>query len=324
MQAFVYEEYGSPEVLELRELEKPVPAEGELLVRVHATSVNPFDWHMLTGTPYVARMQAGLRRPKGTRLGVDYAGTVEAVGAGVSQFEPGDEVFGGRDGAFGEYVTPSEAGAVARKPPNVSFQQAAAVGIAGVTALQGLRDKGGVRPGQKVLVNGASGGVGTWAVQVAKWLGAEVTAVCSTRNADAARELGADRVIDYTQEDFTRSVGEHDLMLDIAGNRSWSHCKRVLKEDGRLVLVGGPKTNRWIGPLGHAVGVSLASVRGSRKAKAFLATMNGDDMRLFAELMAAGTVAPVIERHYELREVPAALAYLGEGHAQGKVVVSVG
>jgi NADPH:quinone reductase-like Zn-dependent oxidoreductase len=324
MQVFVYEQYGSPEMLELRDVEKPVPGDDELLVRVHAASVNPFDWHMLTGVPYIARMQAGLRGPKEGRLGVDYSGTVEAVGAGVTQFEPGDEVFGGRDGAFGEYVTPREAGAVARKPENVSFQQAAAVGIAGLTALQGLRDKGQLQPGEKVLINGASGGVGTWAVQLAKWLGAEVTAVCSTRNVDAAGELGADRVIDYTQEDFIRSAGEHDLMLDIAGDRSWGECKRVLKEGGTHVLVGGPKSNRWIGPLGHAVGMRLASMRGSREAKPFLAKMNGDDLRLFAELMAAGTVTPAIERDYELREVPAALAYVGQGHARGKVVVSVG
>jgi NADPH:quinone reductase-like Zn-dependent oxidoreductase len=324
MQAFVYEQYGPPEVLQLRELEKPAPADDELLVRVHAASVNPFDWHMLTGTPYMVRLQGGLRGPKGGRLGIDYSGTVEAVGAGVTQFEPGDEVFGGRDGAFGEYVTPREDGAVARKPANVSFEQAAAVGIAGLTALQGLRDKGRLQAGEKVLVNGASGGVGTWAVQLAKWLGGEVTAVCSTGNVEAARELGADRVIDYTQEDFTRSAGEHDLMLDIAGDRSWRDCKRVLKDDGRLVLVSGPKTNRWVGPLGHMVAVRLASMRGNTEAKPFVAKMNGDDMRLFAELMAAGTVTPVIERDYELREVPAALAYLGEGHARGKLVVSVG
>ena len=187
MQAIVYEEYGPPEVLELRDVDKPVPAEDELLVRVHAASVNPFDWHMLTGTPYLVRMQAGLRGPKDGRLGVDYAGTVEAVGAAVTRFEPGDEVFGGRSGALGEYVTPGEAGAVAKKPADVSFEQAATVGIAGLTALQGLRDKGRLQPGQKVLVNGASGGVGTFAVQLARWLGAEVTAVCSTSNVDAAR-----------------------------------------------------------------------------------------------------------------------------------------
>jgi NADPH:quinone reductase-like Zn-dependent oxidoreductase len=323
MQAFVYEQYGPPDVLRLREVEKPVPAEDELLVRVHAASLNPFDWHMLTGTPYLVRMQGGLRGPKDGRLGVDYAGTVEAVGTGVTRFEPGDEVFGGRSGAFGEYVTPRETGAVARKPANVSFEQAASVGIAGLTALQGLRDKGRLQPGEKVLVNGASGGVGTWAVQLAKWLGGEVTGVCSTRNVDAARGLGADRVIDYTQEDFTRTAGEHDLMLDIPGNRSWSECKRVLKEDGRLVLVSGPKTNRLVGPLGHMVSVRLASLRGSREATPFVAKLNGDDLPLFAELMAAGTLTPAIDRRYELHEVPAALAYLGEGHARGKVVVSV-
>ena len=323
MKALVYERYGPPEVLELRELEQPVPAENELLVRVHAASVNPFDWHMLTGVPYLVRMQAGLRGPKDGRLGVDYAGTVQAVGAGATRFESGDEVFGGRSGAFGEFVTLRESGAVARKPANVSFEQAATVGIAGLTALQGLRDQGRLQAGERVLVNGASGGVGTWAVQLAKWLGAEVTGVCSTRNVDAARELGADRVIDYTQEDFTRSAGEHDVMLDIAGNRSWSDCKRVLKGDGRLVLVSGPKTNRWVGPLGHMVGMRLASLRGSREVKAFVATLNGDDLPLFAELMAAGTIAPAIEKRYDLREVPAALAYVGEGHARGKVVVSV-
>jgi NADPH:quinone reductase-like Zn-dependent oxidoreductase len=323
MQALVYERYGPPEVLELREVEKPVPANDELLVRVHAASVNPFDWHMLTGIPYMVRMQGGLRGPKDGRLGIDYAGTVEAVGAAVTRFEPGDEVFGGRSGAFGEYVTPRESGAVAGKPANVSFEQAATVGIAGLTALQGLRDQGRLQPGERVLVNGASGGVGTWAVQLAKWLGAEVTGVCSTRNVDAARELGADRVIDYTEQDFTRSAGEHEVMLDIAGNRSWSECKRVLKEDGRLVLVSGPKTNRWVGPLGHMVGMRLASLRGGRETKPFVAKLNRDDLPLFAELMAAREVAPAIDRRYELREVPAALAYLGEGHARGKVVVSV-
>jgi NADPH:quinone reductase-like Zn-dependent oxidoreductase len=292
-------------------------------VRVHAASINPFDWHGLTGTPYVGRLMMGVRGPKDGRLGVDYAGTVEAVGSAVTQFKPGDEVFGGRDGAFGEYVTPREAGAVAKKPANVSFEHAATVGIAGLTALQGLRDKGGLEPGQKVLINGASGGVGTFAVQLAKWLGAEVTAICSTRNVDQARELGADRVIDYAHEDFTRTAGEHDVMLDIAGNRSWRDSKRVLKENGRLVLVGGPKTNQWIGPLGHAIGMRLVSKPGTRDAKFFLAKMNGDDMRSFAELMQAGTVTPVIDRQNPLVDLPDALAYVGAGHARGKVVISV-
>jgi NADPH:quinone reductase-like Zn-dependent oxidoreductase len=323
MKAFVHERYGGPEVLELRELEEPVPSDEELLVRVHAASINPFDWHGLTGTPYVGRLMMGVRGPKDGRLGVDYAGTVEAVGSAVTQFKPGDEVFGGRDGAFGEYVTPREAGAVAKKPANVSFEHAATVGIAGLTALQGLRDKGGLEPGQKVLINGASGGVGTFAVQLAKWLGAEVTAICSTRNVDQARELGADRVIDYAHEDFTRTAGEHDVMLDIAGNRSWRDSKRVLKENGRLVLVGGPKTNQWIGPLGHAIGMRLVSKPGTRDAKFFLAKMNGDDMRSFAELMQAGTVTPVIDRQNPLVDLPDALAYVGAGHARGKVVISV-
>jgi NADPH:quinone reductase-like Zn-dependent oxidoreductase len=322
MKAFVHEEYGRPDVLELRELQKPLPGDEELLVRVHAASINPFDWHGLTGTPYIGRLMTGLRGPKDGRIGVDYSGTVEAVGSAVTQFEPGDEVFGGRDGAFGEYVTPREAGAVAKKPADVSFEQAAAVGIAGLTALQGLRDKGQLKPGQKVLINGASGGVGTFALQLAKWLGAEVTAVCSTRNLEQTRELGADRVIDYAHEDFTRTAGEHDLMLDIAGNRSWRESKRVLKEKGRLVLVGGPKTNNWIGPLGHAIGMRLVSKPGNRDARFFLAKMDGDDMRLFAELMEAGIVTPVIDRQYELRDLPAALAYVGAGHARGKVVVT--
>jgi NADPH:quinone reductase-like Zn-dependent oxidoreductase len=323
MRAFVYEQYGPPDVLQLREVEKPAPADDELLVRVHAASLNPFDWHMLTGTPYMVRMQAGLRGPKDGRLGVDYAGTVEAVGTGVNPVRAGRRGLrraqrgvrrvrhparsrGGGEEA-GERLVRAGSHRRDRRPDRAA----------------GLRDKGRLQPGEKVLVNGASGGVGTWAVQLAKWLGGEVTAVCSTRNVDAARGLGADRVIDYTQEDFTRTAGEHDLMLDIPGNRTWSECKRVLKADGRLVLVSGPKTNRWVGPLGHMVSMRLASLRGSREATPFVAKMNGDDLPLFAELMAAGTLTPAIDRRYELHEVPAALAYLGEGHARGKVVVSV-
>ena len=268
MRAFVYEQYGPPDVLQLREVEKPVPAEDELLVRVHAASVNPFDWHMLTGTPYMVRMQAGLRGPKDGRLGVDYAGTVEAVGTGVTRFEPGDEVFGGRSGAFGEYVTPREAGAVAKKPANVSFEQAATVGIAGLTALQGLRDKGRLQPGEKVLVNSASGGVGTWAVQLAKWLGGEVTAVCSTRNVDAARGLGADRVIDYTQEDFTRTAGEHDLLLDIPGKRRLE--QRLVRQPRVLNAISRLRTRYRRGPLrfeetNHAVTTRPESSRGAHE-----------------------------------------------------------
>jgi NADPH:quinone reductase-like Zn-dependent oxidoreductase len=245
MKAIVYDEYGAPDdVLELRELKKPVPADEELLVRVRAASVNPVDWHVLTGKPYIARIAAGLRRPKIERLGSDFAGTVEAVGAGVTEFRPGDEVFGVRTGALGEYVCVREDRAVVHKPATVTFEEAGAVGVAALTALQGLRDKGRLQRGQRVLINGASGGVGTFALQIAKSMGAEVTGVCSTGNVEAARSLGADRVIDYTQEDFTRTAGRHDLMLDIGGTRSWRECKRVLDDNGILVVVGGPKKNR--------------------------------------------------------------------------------
>lgn len=321
MKAIVHERYGPPDVLELREVDKPVVADDAVLVRVRAASVNPFDWHMLTGTPYLARLVAGLRRPKDGVVGVDFAGTVETVGKDVDHVQPGDEVFGGRSGAFAEYVAVKEA--VVVKPAEVSFEAAAAVPIAGITALQGLRDKGGLRAGQKVLVNGASGGVGTFAVQIAKALGAEVTAVCSTHNVGQARSLGADRVIDYTKEDFTRDGGRYDLMLDVPGNRSWSDCKRVLVEGGTYVMAGGPKKNRWIGPLGIAVGRQLVSKLGSRRAVKFLAKLNREDLRFLGDLVAEGRVKPVIDRRYSLDKVPDALAYLGEGHARGKIVITV-
>jgi NADPH:quinone reductase-like Zn-dependent oxidoreductase len=322
MKAMIYERYGGPDVVEAREVEKPELADEGMLVRVQAASVNPYDWHMLTGTPYLVRLSAGLSRPKSPLLGGDFSGTVEAVGADVDGFEPGDEVFGTRTGAFAEYVCARNA--VARKPPNVSFEEAAAVGIAAVTALQGLRDKGKLQPGQKVLVNGASGGVGTYAVQIAKALGADVTGVCSTGNVDLVRSVGADRVVDYTKEDFTRGADRFDLILDIAGNRSWAECKRVLNEEGILVIVGGPKTNRWVGPLGIAVGRRLASTAGSRRVVApFLAKLNREDMTALAELLANGKVKSVIDRHYVLNDLPEALGYVGTGHARAKVVITV-
>ena len=255
MKAAVRDTYGSPDVVELREIDKPVPTDDEVLVRVRAASLNLADWYEVTGRPYVGRTQMGLRKPKSNRLGVDYAGTVEAVGGNVTEFRPGDEVFGGRNGAYAEYVCARADRAIVPKPANVTFEEAAAVPVAAITALQGLRDKGQLRPGQKVLINGASGGVGTFAVQIAKALGAEVTAVCSTANVDIARSLGADHVVDYTQEDFTRSDRRYDLLLDVAGSRSWSEYKRVLEPQATLVIVGGPKTNRLLGPLGHMVGV---------------------------------------------------------------------
>ena len=253
MRAVVRERYGSPDVIELRDVERPVPGDDEVLVRVRAASLNRADWYSLNGRPYVARPTEGLRSPKSERLGVDYAGTVETVGKDVTSFRPGDEVFGGRDGALADYVCVREERAIVPKPPNVSFEQAAAVGVAGLTALQGLRDKGGLQPGQNVLVNGASGGVGTFAVQVAKALGAEVTAVCSSGNVEQARSLGADDVVDYTAEDFTRSGRRYDLVFDVAGSRSWSQLKRVLEPEATVVLVGGSMSNRWLGPLGHVV-----------------------------------------------------------------------
>jgi NADPH:quinone reductase-like Zn-dependent oxidoreductase len=323
MRAIVRNTYGSPDVLELREIGRPVVSDDDVVVRVHAFSVNPVDWHTLTGTPYIVRMEAGLRKPKREVGGVDFAGTVEMIGRNVKRFQPGDEVFGGRTGAFAEYVCVPEDRAVVLKPANVTFEQAAAVPVAAVSALQGLRDKGRIQPGQKVLINGASGGVGTFAVQIAKSFGAEVTGVCSTGNVDIAGSIGADHVIDYTQEDFTLSEQRYDLMLDIAGNRSWSDCKRVLNHNASLVVVGGPKTNRWIGPLSQLVKLRLASLGGSRRVVPFLAKINKEDLEVLQQLLEAGTVTPVIDRRYELSEVPEALRYLGDGHAKGKVVINV-
>ena len=325
MKALVYDAYGAPaDVLQLREVERPVVADDEVLVRVHATSVNPVDWHTLTGDPYIARLQAGLRKPKSGALGVDYAGTVEEVGAGVTRFQPGDEVFGGKNGAFAEYVCVREERAVVPKPANVTFEQAAAVPVAALTALQGLRDKGKLQAGHKVLINGASGGVGTFAVQIAKSFSAEVTGVCSTRNVDIVRSIGADHVIDYTQEDFTLSGQRYDLMLDIVGNRSWSECARVLADKATLVVVGGPKGgHHWFGPLRHFGGVWLASLVGSRRVVLFLAKFDKADLLVLAQLLEAETVTPVIDRRYALSDLPEALTYLGDGHAQGKVVIAV-
>ncbi len=323
MKAAILDRYGPPDVVELREIDRPAPADDEVLVRVRAASVNPADWYGMTGTPYVGRAEMGLRKPKSNRLGTDFAGTVEAVGKDVTQFRPGDEVFGGRNGAFAEYVCARADRGVALKPANVTFEEAAAVPIAALTALQGLRDKGQIQPGQKVLINGASGGVGTFAVQIAKSFGAEVTGVCSTRNVEIVRSLGADHVIDYNREDFTRSDERYHLLFDVAGSRSWSECKRVLDPHATLVIVGAPKGNRVIGPLGHIVKLRLASVPGSQKAVFFIAKFNKADMVILRELLEAGKVTPVIDRRYELSDIADAFRYLGEGHAQGKLVITI-
>jgi len=324
MKAIVYHEYGSPDVLELEEIDRPVVKDDEVLVRVRASSANPADWHFMRGVPYVMRPQSGLRKPKNGFLGRDIAGEVEAVGKDVTGFLPSDEVFANvESGGFAEYASVSE-GLLVAKPVNLTFEQAAAVPLAALTALQGLRHAGLLQPEQKVLIIGASGGVGTFAVQIAKSLGADVTGVCSTRNVEIARSIGADHVIDYTQEDFTRNGRRYDLVLDIAGNRSWSELERVLSKRAAVVVVGGPKTNRFVGPLGQALKLRLASLGGSRKVAApFLAKMNKEDMAVLQNLLADGKVTPVIDRRYELSEVPEALSYLGEGHAQGKIVINV-
>ncbi len=325
MKAIVRHEYGPPGVLGLEEIERPVVEDDEVLVRVQAVSVNPVDWHSLLGWPYLVRMQDGLRRPKDPQLGVDYAGTVAEVGKAVTRFRPGDEVFGCRNGAFAEFVRVREERVILEKLENVTFEEAAAVGVAGLTALQGLRDKGQVQPGQKVLVNGASGGVGTYAVQIAKALGAEVTGVCSTPNVETIRSLGADHVVDYTQEDFTRGSRRYDLLLDIAGGRRWPELTRVLEPRATVVQVGGPKRNRFTGlSIRSFVATRVAAAFGSRDVTMFLAKTNKEDLSYLRELLEAGSMTSVIDRRYDgLAQVQDALAYLGEGHARGKVVVSL-
>jgi NADPH:quinone reductase-like Zn-dependent oxidoreductase len=325
MKAIVYSDYGLSN-LKLENIEKPTPNDDQILVKVRAASINPYDWHFVEGTPYIMRMMGvGLRKPKDIQLGVDFAGTVEAVGKNVTQFKPGDDVFGGRGGAFAEYVCRRAEGAVALKPANLTFEQAASVNIAGITALQALRDKGKVQPGQKVLINGASGGVGTFAVQIAKSLGADVTGVCSTRNVDLVRSLGADHVIDYTKEDFAKGEQRYDAILDNVPNHSLSECRRILTPNGKYVMIGGggPNDSRWIGPFGRVIKTLVMSPFMSQKMGMMMADANHDDLTILADMMQSGKVKPVIDRTYKLSEVPAAIAYLEEGHARGKVVITV-
>jgi NADPH:quinone reductase-like Zn-dependent oxidoreductase len=325
MKAIVYCDYGTADVLRLEDVEKPTPADSQLLVKVRAAAVNPLDWHFVRGTPYVMRLQAGLRKPKSTRLGVDFSGTVEAVGKNVTRFKPGDEVFGGRTGAFAEYICVGEDRAVALKPANLTFEQAASIPIAAVTALQAIRDKGRVQPGQTVLINGASGGVGTFAVQIAKSFGAEVTGVCSTRNLELVRSLGADHVVDYTKEDFTKTGQRYDVILDNVANHSLSEFRSVLNPKGKYVLIGGggPNDGRWIGPLARPLGALASSPFVSQDMGMLLAELNEKDLTILSELMQAGKVTPVIDRSYALSDVPAAIKYLEEGHARGKVVIKI-
>jgi NADPH:quinone reductase-like Zn-dependent oxidoreductase len=323
MQAIVYRCYGSADVLRLEEIARPIAADNDVLVKVRAAAINPLDWHNMTGTPYIMRLSSGLGAPDQTRLGVDFAGTVEAVGRDVTRFKPGDEVFGARNGALAEYVTVREDRSIVLKPPNVSFEQAAAIPVAGITALQGLRDKGRIKPGDKVLINGASGGVGTFAVQIAKSSGAEVTGVSSTRNLELVRSIGADHVIDYTQENFTQGAQRYDVILDNVGNHSLSDTRRALKPDGILVIVSGPKRNLWLGPMTRWLEAIMMSPFVSEELATFIAELNQDDLQVLGDLVRAGQVTPVIDRQYTLDEVPTAIRYLATGRARGKVVVNL-
>lgn len=322
MKAIVYHEYGSPDVLRFEQTEKPLPNDNQVLIKVRAASVNPLDWHYMRGEPYLVRMEAGLRKPQDTRMGADVAGRIEAVGKNVTQFKPGDEVFGTSGGAFAEYALAS-AKKVALKPANITFEQAAAVPIAALTALQGLRDKGKLRTGQKVLINGASGGVGTFAVQIAKSFGADVTGVCSTRNAEMVRSIGADRVVDYTKEDFTQGTQRYDVILDNVGNHSLSEYRRVMNPKAIYVMVGGPSDGKWIGPMSGAVKAMVVSPFVSQDFSMMLATINAQDLLILQKLLEAKIVTPVIDRTYPLSEVPAAIRYLEQGHARGKVIITV-
>jgi NADPH:quinone reductase-like Zn-dependent oxidoreductase len=327
MKAVVYTNYGSPDVLEIREVKKPVPNDDQILIKVRAAAVNPLDWHFMEGTPYIMRaMGVGLRKPKDPRLGVDYAGQVEAVGKNVTQFKPGDEVFGGKTGAFAEYVCARADRAIALKPANITFEQAASVPIAAITALQAIRDKGKVHAGQKVLINGASGGVGTFAVQIAKSFGADVTGVCSTRNLDLVRSLGADHVVDYTKEDFTKGDERYDVILDNVGTQPLSGFRHALQPKGICVMIGGggPNDGGLIGPMGRPIVALLMSPFISQKMGMMMAELNKADLTILGDLMQSGKVKPVIDRTYPLSQIAEAMRYLEAGHARGKVIITVG
>jgi NADPH:quinone reductase-like Zn-dependent oxidoreductase len=327
MKAVVHCEYGTPDVLEVKDIEKPAPDDMQLLVRVRAASLNPLDGHMMRGMLLARLMGNGLRKPKDTRIGVDYSGVVEAIGKSVTQYKIGDEVFGGRNGALAQYICPRADRGIALKPSNLNFEEAGSIAVAGITALQGLRDVGHLRTGQKVLVNGASGGVGTFAVQIAKAMGAEVTGVCSTRNIDLVKSLGADHVIDYTKEDFTNGSQRYDVIFDNVQNHSFSERRRALTPNGICVLagIGGAGWHADTGThIARSFTTPMMSKFTSQKFKFFIAELNHNDLAYLADLMQSGKMKPVIDRTYKsLTETPEALAYLEEGHARGKVVITV-
>ncbi len=324
MKAIVNCEYGVGN-LQLRELEKPSPNDNEVLIRVRAASINPVDGHMLRGS-WLMRPMSGLRKPKNTRFGTDYSGIVEEVGKDVTNFKPGDEVFGAKTGAVADYICGKADRAIVMKPSNITFEQAGSVAVAGLTALQGIRDKGRIQAGQKVLINGASGGVGTFAVQIAKAFGADVTAVCSTRNVDLMKSIGADRVIDYTKEDFTKTDQRYDMIYDLVGNHSFSERRNILTPNGICVLAGvggaGLHPGMWGRVLGNFATVFKSKFT-SQKFVFYIATLTKDDLNVLRDLMQSGKVAPVIDRTYKMSETQAALRYLEEGHAHGKVVITI-
>jgi NADPH:quinone reductase-like Zn-dependent oxidoreductase len=323
VKAIVQDTYGSPDVLELEDIHKPVIGDGNVLVRVLAASAHIGDWHIMTGLPYLFRIAGnGLRAPKARVRGNDAAGRVEAVGKDVTQFRPGDEVFGICEGSFAEYAS-ARADRLAPKPANLTFDQAATVPTSGCTALQAVRNVGRVQPRQRVLIIGAAGGVGSFAVQIAKAFGAHVTGVCSTTKVELVRSIGAEDVIDYTRDDFAETGQRYDLILDIAGNRSLSHLRRALAPRGRLVIVGGEGGGRWFGGIDRQLRATLLSPFTSQKLGTFVARQNGRDLVALKELIEAGTVTPVIDGTYPLSEVPEAIRHLEEGHAQGKVVITV-
>ena len=321
MKAIVQTRYGSPDVLQFKEVDEPAAGNDQVLVRVHAAAVNIGDWHLLRGVPYVIRVVAGLRRPKREIPGLDIAGRVQAVGRHVTQFRPDDEVFGWCKGAFAEYACAAESDLLS-KPANLTSEQSAAVGDSAFTALAAVRDQGKVQPGDKVLINGASGGVGTFAVQIAKSFGANVTGVCSTRNLDMVRSLGADQVIDYTTEDFAQTGQRYDVMLDLVGTHSLSDCRRALTPRGTYVIVGVKDMGRWLG-LGRQIKALLLSPFVRQRMRVFVVRHNREDLGVLKELVEAGKVAPVIDRRFALSDAPDALRHQGEGHARGKIVIAM-
>jgi NADPH:quinone reductase-like Zn-dependent oxidoreductase len=323
MQAIVYRRYGSPDALELEEIPKPTPADGQVLIRVHAASVNPYDWHFLRGTPSFIRLFIGMRRPKSPRLGADVAGVVESVGANVAPFKPGDAVFGTAKGSFAEYAC-ATASQLAAKPQEISFEQAACLPIAGITALQGVRDKGRVQTGQTVLINGAAGGVGIFAVQIAKSLGTRVTGVCSTRNVELLRSIGADEVIDYTREDFARSTQRYDLLFDLVGNRSLTDYLCAVQPRGTYISCGGGGPDRsTVDLLARLLQDAIRSRFVSQKMPGLLAKINREDLAILADLVQRGTVIPIVDRTYSLHETAEAVRHVESGHVRGKVVIAV-